>query len=668
MRAYSWAVLSALLAACGGSSLRDPPRPPPEPEVSRGPVQLLVERFTRGGTRDFYLVEPDGSRLASFPAMPREVTQVVPSPDGRTLAQLVQQPTGEVHLWLADRDGRNRRPLLEGDRWVASVAWSPDSTRLAVSQTTLDTELDVWVVGADGTGLADLTPDPDPVAFFDANPSWSPDGTRIVFSSNRGGTYSHLYTVAPAGGAEPQPVLAVSQESMEHHPAWSPDGRRIAFLGGLPGTAVGIGLVEPGGMGYTILPAVGRPENLAWSPDGRILYASAAGGAYDIQALDPSTGLSQNLTDTSVDHEVRAVPLRAVPAGPWRGFGPLARYESTRPPPLALAGGDVEADGATDLVSLLPTLGQVRVHQGTGGGALHDLGSLDAPAGPRALLTTRVDRDGAVDLAALGATELWVWRGGPGGPGTPAALPLPGQGRALVAGDFSWTGTSQLASLVEAGGGAMRLVLHGLSGAGELGALLDADTGFSLPGQACAGDVTGEGSLDIVATTRDPAAPVLLLPTEGISFAVPVVAATGVEVDPATPPICADLDGDRRADAVLLRPGVEKGLAVLRSTGAAFAAPVELSIQGVAMAAGDVDQDGDVDLIVAQGSPGAILFLRNLGDGRFAAPATLATGGAPRALALADLDGDGLLDLAVADADGSLATWRNLGREVASPG
>ena len=456
VRTWIGAAVLPLFAACAASPTQSPPAP--EPEVERGPVQLLVERFTRGGSRDFYVMEPDGSRVGSFPTMPREVIQVVPSPDGRTLAQLVQLPTGEVHLWLADRDGRSRRPLLTGDRWVASVAWSPDSSKLAVSQTTLDTELDVWVVGADGSGLADLTPDPDNVVFFDANPSWSPDGARIVFASNRSGTYTHLYTVTP-GGAEPRPLLAASQTTLEHHPVWSPDGGHIAFIGGEPGAAVGIGLVTPDGQGYRILGPVGRPESLAWSPDGRLLYASAAAANYEIYALDTVTGLSQDLTGTAIDHDFRAVPLRSVASGPWLGFAPLARYTSDRPAPLTLATGDLEGDGAVDLVSLQPSLGQVRLHQGLGGGALRELGGLDAPASPRALVVAGVDRGEALDVAALGESEAWVWRGSLGGPGTAEVLPLPGQGRAMVAGDFSWVGSSQLAMLVESDGGAMRLVI-----------------------------------------------------------------------------------------------------------------------------------------------------------------------------------------------------------------
>ena len=84
-----------------------------------------------------------------------------------------------------------------------------------------------------------------------------------------------------------------------------------------------------------------------------------------------------------------------------------------------------------------------------------------------------------------------------------------------------------------------------------------------------------------------------------------------------------------------------------------------------ALAAGDVDGDGDVDFVVAQ-STGAtqdpLRVWRNNGDGTFSSGASTTGGNGPSDIALVDIDGDGDLDLlSVNRFSSDLVRNRNLG-------
>ena len=66
-----------------------------------------------------------------------------------------------------------------------------------------------------------------------------------------------------------------------------------------------------------------------------------------------------------------------------------------------------------------------------------------------------------------------------------------------------------------------------------------------------------------------------------------------------------------------------------------------------ALALGDVDGDGDLDIVTANDQAGTVSVLLGKGDGTFAAKADYPTGSGPRAPMIGDFDGDGKADLAV---------------------
>ncbi|MCW2241407.1 FG-GAP-like repeat-containing protein [Azospirillum canadense] len=72
------------------------------------------------------------------------------------------------------------------------------------------------------------------------------------------------------------------------------------------------------------------------------------------------------------------------------------------------------------------------------------------------------------------------------------------------------------------------------------------------------------------------------------------------------------------------------------------------------MASGDVNGDGKIDVIVANGSnPGIVSVLLGNGDGTFQAKIDSATGIYPNAIAVADFNGDGKLDVATTSGGGT---------------
>lgn len=159
------------------------------------------------------------------------------SPDGRTIAfsrlATAETPLREATLYLADADGSNVRQLGAVPLHGVSPAWSRDGTRLAfvsfddandppcpAAFASCPPSGELYVVGADGTGLTRLTL----TKADDEHPSWSPDGTRLAFASGfdlrSQGHAPWLMTIRANGGR----ATRVGRFSGVLDPSWSPAG------------------------------------------------------------------------------------------------------------------------------------------------------------------------------------------------------------------------------------------------------------------------------------------------------------------------------------------------------------------------------------------------------------------------------------------------------------
>ncbi|MDO7873522.1 FG-GAP-like repeat-containing protein [Hymenobacter sp. ASUV-10] len=146
-------------------------------------------------------------------------------------------------------------------------------------------------------------------------------------------------------------------------------------------------------------------------------------------------------------------------------------------------------------------------------------------------------------------------------------------------------------------------------------------------------DVDGDGDLDILTGTTlggssNPNGVIALVRNTGsASFAAPVIIGTGYVRSIAV----GDVDGDGDLDVVA-------GRVFLNDGRGNFA----LGAAASGMALGDVDNDGDLDLVGVTNSTGTVQL--NDGHGNFTVGAAFTVAG-DKGLTLGDLDGDGDLDL-----------------------
>ncbi len=289
MRGRFWIVVASLVVLVGAGVS--------SPAQAAFPGQNGKIAFV-GGCAGVCLANPDGSGEISVG--PAGTVAPAWSPDGSKLAVSNYDLEAAVAVMNADGTGFT---VIASTIWYFDGAptWSPDGTRLAFIRDTSGDDPAIWTINADGTGASELF---NPAANSPGSPAWSPDGGKIAFSMQ-----GDIWTVNQDGTGATQVTDAPGPPgSGDFEPNWSPDGTKIAFRSSKDGNPE-IHTVDADGSNPQRLTVTNHAErDPAWSPDGtRIVFqrtqvTSPCGPCpTDIWAMDSDGSDATNLTNDTAE-------------------------------------------------------------------------------------------------------------------------------------------------------------------------------------------------------------------------------------------------------------------------------------------------------------------------------------------------------------------------------
>jgi dipeptidyl aminopeptidase/acylaminoacyl peptidase len=176
----------------------------------------------RGPTPDLWRLDGLHSRPHPLLRQPGNETKPQFSPDGKEIAYL-RRLKGERQLWVVDADGSHPRPLATGIS-SASIAWAPDSRRLALAGSFVgQRRYAIFTVGLSG-GPPDRVPGTGSAT---GAVTWTPDGREITYGDLDGSIWERR----PDGGGGRQ--IGEIPEHLIRRLLWSPDGRHLAYAAAL---------------------------------------------------------------------------------------------------------------------------------------------------------------------------------------------------------------------------------------------------------------------------------------------------------------------------------------------------------------------------------------------------------------------------------------------------
>ncbi len=272
----------------------------------------IVFRSRRDGEgAQIYTMNSDGSHQTRITHDPTNAMSPAWSSNGRQIVFDSERGSKEgqtdINVWVIDADGKNLRQLtFHPGAWDDYPYWSPDGTQIAFSSDRLSQEgkppkYEMYVMAPDGSNIKQVTD-----VGFASQARWSPDGEWILFEGIID-QVRHIYAIRP-DGTDLWQVSAPLPERAMYLGGWSPDGKRIvyaaAFHARVTNVKMIIASVHPSRRAKVFkrevvpLPKMSGLATVSFGADGKsILFAGRRFGNWDIYRFRLDTHELIQLTD-----------------------------------------------------------------------------------------------------------------------------------------------------------------------------------------------------------------------------------------------------------------------------------------------------------------------------------------------------------------------------------
>ncbi|WP_287130281.1 VCBS repeat-containing protein [Candidatus Cyanaurora vandensis] len=337
---------------------------------------------------------------------------------------------------------------------------------------------------------------------------------------------------------------------------------------------------------------------------------------------------------------------------------PVPRNYSVGDGPQAIVAGDFDGDGDQDLATANALSDNISILDNLGNTAVGSPRNFALPdnSSPSELVTGDVDGDLDLDLVVIGnTTNLFnqiPYLLSNQGDGTFASATSINAGKtsrieSFAIGDLDGDGDLDLAL-----GTSYELVILKNSGNGTFVRTQEQATP-ALAFGLVAGDLDGDGDLDLAtAETIFYYSNVSIFKNDGTgNFGRPQVRDLRGRYPKSI--TAGDLDGDGDLDLVVgNRDFLRSTVTVLENNGDATFGPNRFFTnkgQSADVEVGDLDGDGYLDVVTILEDRSTGTVLANQGNGQLLAPVTFSVGDEPLGVVVADLNGDGQVDVATAN-------------------